>query len=55
MQLRKKSEKNSELLELCRALRNNHGLLALRLEEGGYLLIIFLGFAKWLPEVVIYK
>ena len=54
MQLRKKPEKNSGVLELCRALRNNHGLLALHLEEGGYFLIIFLGFAKWLSEVVIY-
>ena len=53
MQLGKKPEKNSELLELCRALRNNHGLLALHLEEGGYFLIILFGFAK-LSEVVIY-
>ena len=55
MQLGKKPEKkNSKLLELCRALRNNHGLLALHLEEGGYFLIIFFGFAK-LSEVVIYQ
>ena len=54
MQLGKKPEKNSELLELCRALRNNHGLLALHLEEGGYFLIVFFGFAK-LSEVVIYQ
>ena len=53
MQLRKKPEKNSGLLELCRALRNYHGLLALYLEEGGYFLIVFFGFAK-LSEVVIY-
>ena len=54
MQLGKKPEKNSKLLELCRALCNNHGLLALHLEEGGYFLIIFFGFAK-LSEVVIYQ
>ena len=55
MQLRKKPEKNSGLLELCRALRNNHGLLTLDLEEGGYFLNIFFGFAtEWLSEVVIY-
>ena len=54
MQLGKKPEKNSELLELCRALPNNHGLLALHLEQGGYFLNIFFGFAKWLSEVVIY-
>ena len=50
MQLRKKPEKNSGLLELCRALRNNNGLLKLHLEEGGFFLIFF-GFAK-LSEVV---
>ena len=54
MQLRKKPEKNSKLLELFRSLRNNHDLLALHLEEGGYFLIIFFGFAKLLSEVVIY-
>ena len=54
MQLRKKHEKNSKLLELFRSLRNNHDLLALHLEEGGYFLIIFFGFAKLLSEVVIY-
>ena len=53
MQLGKKPEKNSGLLELCRALRNNPGLLALHLEEGGYFLIVFFGFAK-LSEVVVY-
>ena len=46
MQLRKKREKNSGLLELCRALRNNHDLPSLHLKEGGYFLIIFFGFAK---------
>ena len=53
MQLRKKPEKNSGLLELFRSLRTNHGLLTLNLEQGGYFLIIFFGFAK-LSEVVIY-
>ena len=53
MQLRKKPEKNSGLLELCRALHNNHGLLALHLGEGGYFLNLFFGFAR-LSEVVIY-
>ena len=59
MQLGKKPEKNSGLLELCRSLRTNHGLLTLKLEQGGYLYyifdtyIIFFGFAK-LTEVVIY-
>ena len=42
MQLGKKPEKNSGLLELCRALRSNHGLLALYLEKGGYFLLYFL-------------
>ena len=41
MQLRKKPEKNSGLLELCRALRNNNGLLKLHLEERGFFLIFF--------------
>ena len=54
MQSRKKPEKNSELLELCRSLRNNHDLLALHLEEGGYFLIIFFGFVKLLSEILIY-
>ena len=53
MQLGKKPEKNSGLLELCRSLRTNHGLLTLKLEQGGYFLIIFFGFAK-LTEVLIY-
>ena len=53
MQLGKKPEKNSGLLELFRSLRTNHGLLTLNLEQGGYFLIIFFGFAK-LSEVVIY-
>ena len=47
-------KKNSGLLELCRALRNNPGLLALHLEEGGYFFIVFFGFAK-LSEVVVYQ
>ena len=53
MQLRKKPENNSGLLELFRALHNNHGLLALHLGEGGYFLNLFFGFEK-LSEVVIY-
>ena len=53
MQLGKKPEKNSGLLELCRALHNNHGLLALHLGEGGYFLNLFFGFAG-LSEVVIH-
>ena len=53
MQLRKKPEKNSRLLELCRALHNNHGLLALHLGEKGYFLNLFFGFAR-LSEVGIY-
>ena len=53
MQLGKKPEKNSGLLELCRSLRANHGLLTLNLEQGGYFLIIFFAFAK-LSEIVIY-
>ena len=52
--VRSQKKKISKLLELCRALRNNYGLLALHLEEGGYFLIIFFGFAK-LSEVVIYQ
>ena len=40
IQLRKKPEKNSELLELFRSLCNNHDLLALSLEEGGYFLVL---------------
>ena len=46
MQLRKKPEKNSGLLELCRALHNNHCLLALHLGEGGYFLNLFFWSCK---------
>ena len=46
-------KKIQDFLELCRALRNNHGLLAFHLEEGDYFFIVFCGFAK-LSEVVIY-
>ena len=35
MQLGKKPEKNSGLLELFRSLRTNHGFLTLNLEQGG--------------------